>query len=249
MLEWLVLPFSILALIVGTHIFVQLIQLFSFIATRTVFSVIGTLFGFTLAFLLDIKFVALAAGFSAYVFSVEEGLWVYCTAALSFYLFVVCSANIVILLVENLAKTKWGHNLRVLKPFRYDFDSLSKINEGLPDVLRMGIAFFGGAGLFIAFGILVFIYSYWFPTTMFPGQIKEALTLGESFRFALQSWVDVIPVISTAAEEQLSQLKPSWDTWASRGMMFILLAFQFMIYPAIYNFIVKLWEISHSNNP
>ena len=246
--ELLVFPFAILALLAGALIFFQLVKLLTNLAATTALGFAGVFFGFTLALLLDIKFITVSAAFLTYAFSIEGGRWGYYAAILSFYLFVVCSANIVVLMIETIRRTKLGAKLAILKPFSFDFDSLSEINKGLPDVLRMGVAFWGGLGLFIAFALLFFIASQWAPSSMFPGKRSSSLTFGESFGFALQMWCDAIPVVQTAANQQFSKLGASWDSWPSRVAMFVILTYQFLIYPAAFNFVAKLWEVIHAKH-
>lgn len=248
MIEWIVVGFSVLALFIGAYIFFLLIKLIAHIATHTAFQAVSIFFGFTLAFLLDIKFVALATAFATYAYSVEHGRWGYYAAALSFYLFVVCSANIVALLAENIRKTKFGAKLRILKRFEFNFDALHEVNKGLPDVLRMGAAFFGALGLFISFSSIIFVLSNWFPSKLFPGQLTSPLSYSESFLYALQAWIDAIPVLNTAAKEAFSKLEPAWGNFASTIGMLIVLSYKFLIYPALYNFIIKLWDVTHTSS-
>lgn len=244
-MEFIVFLFMFLALFAGIFIFFQFVRLLTYFASTTAFSFIGVFFGFTLAFLLDIKFITVSAAFLTYAFSVEGGQWGLYAAVLSFYLFVVCSANIVTLMTETIRRTSWGSQLAFLKLFDFNFDSLSKINKGLPDVLRMGVAFWGGICLFIAFTLLFYISTHWSPGSIFPGTRQTPLTLVESSNFALQMWLDAIPVVQTAAKQQFSTLATSWISWHSRVAMFIVLTYQFLIYPVVFNFFAKFWEIIH----
>lgn len=244
-MEFLVFPFAVLALLVGAVVFFQLVKLLTHFAATTALGFVGVFFGFTVALLLDIKFITVSAAFLTYAYSVEGGRWGYYAAVLSFYLFVVCSANIVILMIETLRKTNWGKKADILKPFDFGFDSLGEINKGLPDVLRMGVAFWGGLGLFIAFALLFFVTSRWSPDGLFPGKQSLPLTFGQAFGFVLQTWLDAVPVVQTAAKQQFSTLSASWTTWPSRIAMFVVLAYQFLIYPAAFNFVAKMWEVIH----
>ena len=125
-MEFLVFPFAVLALLVGAVVFSQLVKLLTHFAATTALGFIRVLFGFTGALLLDIKFITVSATFLTYAFSVEGGRWGFYAAVLSFYLFVVCSANIVVLMIETLRKTNWGKKRRFLSPLTSDLTLLDK---------------------------------------------------------------------------------------------------------------------------
>ncbi|WP_144233472.1 hypothetical protein [Oceanidesulfovibrio marinus] len=245
-MQYIIGLFALVALIGAVLIFFQLIKLVGYIATHATFNIVGVFLGFALSLLLDIKLLTLAASFLTYVALVNGGYWKYYSIAFSAYLFLVCSFNIIVLMVENLKKTNFGKKISpILRPFEYDFDSLGEVDEKLPDIIRMGVAFWGGAGLYFGFTFLVLMLSQMISSGLLFGNAHLKLDFEKSFLFSLQSWADVIPVVATASAQQFSSLKVTWHTWPSKGLMLLTLAYQALIYPALYNFVVKLLESTH----
>ncbi|WP_412070170.1 hypothetical protein [Rubrivirga sp. IMCC43871] len=243
MMKLVLFPLVLIALLAAAFVFFRLLKLAGYVAGSTALSIVPLVLSIFISLLLDVKFVALGSGFMSYIYSNEGGVWGFYGIVVSLYLFIMCSSLVVTLMVENLRKTRWGARARFLESFSFKFDKLEEVDERLPDMLRMGAAFWGGFGVFVSYSLIVFLLTNIYNVSFFETPMVDTLSYKQSVNLAIQNWCDAIPVVQTALRNQFSPLDVYWNSFGSGAMMFLTLAYQFLIWPALANFVIKGWEV------